>query len=147
MYVEYDSNNSGGSWWLEDADWRRLEEAGWVVAWASLDNLYTDEGNYVRDERGIPVLVPKGQGNSRLAAFNKQDTDGTYRYLGAIAMRAYKPNCSSLRQAADEWEQITGQSATDAGCPCCGQPHTFTLYDDEGKYVESGPQSSYEARW
>jgi hypothetical protein len=31
--VRYESNNSGGDWWLSDKDWRNLEAAGWVVAW------------------------------------------------------------------------------------------------------------------
>lgn len=31
--VEYSSNNSGGSWWLTDEDWKALEEAGWKVDW------------------------------------------------------------------------------------------------------------------
>lgn len=31
--VEYDSNNSGGSWWLTDEDWHNLEAAGWDVEW------------------------------------------------------------------------------------------------------------------
>lgn len=29
----YDSNNSGGSWWLKDEDWVSLEDAGWIVHW------------------------------------------------------------------------------------------------------------------
>lgn len=33
MKVEYSSNNSGGDWWLEDADWFALEKAGWDVKW------------------------------------------------------------------------------------------------------------------
>lgn len=33
MEVEYDSNNSGGSWWLKDEDWYNLEKAGWDVDW------------------------------------------------------------------------------------------------------------------
>ena len=33
MYVEYDSNNSVGSWRLNDEDWKALEQAGWVVEW------------------------------------------------------------------------------------------------------------------
>jgi hypothetical protein len=32
-YVEYDTNNSGGSWWLSDEDWKNLEKAGWEVSW------------------------------------------------------------------------------------------------------------------
>lgn len=31
--VFYDSNNSGGSWWLDDEDWHKLEAAGWTVNW------------------------------------------------------------------------------------------------------------------
>ena len=33
MYVEYITNNSGGSWWLSDDDWKALEAAGWRVEW------------------------------------------------------------------------------------------------------------------
>jgi hypothetical protein len=45
--VEYSSNNSGGSWWLEDADWHALEAAGWEVEWyANRDSEFfgPDEG-------------------------------------------------------------------------------------------------------
>jgi hypothetical protein len=31
--VTYNSNNSGGSWWLTDDDWHALEDAGWEVDW------------------------------------------------------------------------------------------------------------------
>ena len=31
----YDSNNSGGDWWLTDDDWKKLEGAGWTVNWES----------------------------------------------------------------------------------------------------------------
>lgn len=31
--IEYHSNNSGGSWWLSDEDWKALDEAGWQVDW------------------------------------------------------------------------------------------------------------------
>lgn len=36
-YIEYDSNNSGGGWWLKDHDWRALEAAGWEVQWVAKD--------------------------------------------------------------------------------------------------------------
>ena len=36
MYVEYITNNSGGSWWLSDDDWKALEAAGWKVEWRPL---------------------------------------------------------------------------------------------------------------
>jgi hypothetical protein len=141
-YVEYSSNNSGGSWWLSDQNWKDLEAAGWKVVWATLEYLYTEGGHgYVRDADGTPKLVPIGEGNSDFPSFAK---DG--RYFGALAKTAFRPNCNSLRDAAKEWERVTGQCATDAGCPCCGQPHTFTLYRD-GRYVTSGPDASYSASW
>lgn len=31
--VRYYSNNSGGGWWLELRHWKKLERAGWSVAW------------------------------------------------------------------------------------------------------------------
>ena len=33
IIVKYDSNNSGGSWWLDDNDWVKLEQDGWLVLW------------------------------------------------------------------------------------------------------------------
>lgn len=29
----YESNNSGGEWWLTDEDWKNLEKGGWEVEW------------------------------------------------------------------------------------------------------------------
>lgn len=31
--IYYDSNNSGGDWWLTDADWKKLEQHGWIIDW------------------------------------------------------------------------------------------------------------------
>lgn len=147
-YVEYDSNNSGGHWWLKDEDWKALEKAGWIVHWAHLVNVYTkDESGYVRGKNGIPKLVHIEKAPKQKFIFVDKKNDGEYRYMGALARKAYKPNCNDLRAAAEEWERATGQSATDAGCACCGQPHNFTLYDDSGKYLKSGPDTVYEARW
>ena len=45
MKVRYRSNNSGGSWWLSDKDWKALEKDGWVVEWSDetwLDALATE---------------------------------------------------------------------------------------------------------
>lgn len=145
-YVEYDSNNSGGDWWLSDDDWKALEKAGWKVAWASLENQYADNGHYVRDDDGTPKLVPIGTGGSRFPSLAKRDDNGEYRYLGALANGAYRVGLC-LREAAEEWERVTGKSSTDAGCPCCGQPHYFTEYDDDGKFVASGPDTEYTASW
>jgi len=136
-YVEYSSNNSGGRWWLKDDDWRALEAAGWKVVWKTHETVYSDEGGYVYDDDGTPKLQPQ------TGPFGP-DKDG--RWLGALATSAFRSGLS-LREAADEWERVTGKSATDAGCPCCGTPHNFTEYDDNGKYVSSGPESSYSASW
>lgn len=146
MYVEYSSNNSGGSWWLEDGDWKKLESAGWKVEWAHLENLYDDKGGYVRDDDGTPKLVPVGEGNGKFGSIGKRQKNGEWRYMGALAKTAYRVGLN-LRDAADEWERATGKSSTDAGCPCCGQPHNFTEYTAAGKYVTSGPETSYEAHW
>ena len=93
--LEYDSNNSGGSWWLSDENWFDLEEAGWKVNWK-------------KDE-----LDP---------LFRHSIRDG--RWLGALATSASK-EFNSEREGIAEWERITGQSERDNGCECCGPPHRF----------------------
>jgi hypothetical protein len=40
--IVYSSNNSGGSWWLDDEDWQNLENAGWKVRWAKDMDGYAD---------------------------------------------------------------------------------------------------------
>jgi len=60
MKVEYSSNNSGGSWWLKDKDWKKLEKAGWKVEW-------------VKNNKDMKMFL---------------DKDG--RYLGALAKYASK---------------------------------------------------------
>ncbi len=116
MKVEYDSNNSGGHWWLTDADWLALENAGWKVDW-------------IKDDP------------------NRSFKDACKtRFLGALATKAYRTGLS-LQDAVDEWENITGENSTDVGCECCGQPHYFTLYDDDGNYVTSGPEVRSSVSW
>lgn len=116
MQVEYNSNNSGGRWWLTGEDWKALESSGWEVRWFS----------------------------NQTDTIFKPDSEG--RWLGALASRAIRNNLS-LREAVDEWERVTGKSSTEAGCPCCGNPHRFTEYDDNGNWVANGPHVSYEAHW
>lgn len=72
--------------------------------------------------------------------------DENGRWLGTLATSATRCGLR-LREAMEEWECLTGQSSTEAGCPCCGPPHYFTEYTDEDKYVASGPSVSYEVRW
>ena len=90
MKVEYDSNNSGGSWWLSDNDWLNLEKAGWTVHW---------------------------QKDSK---FNS----GRERFLGALATSA-TVEADSVEHAIRMWQEVIQQDPEEAGCPCCGQPHSF----------------------
>lgn len=94
--IVYDSNNSGGVWWLRDEDWIKLEKAGWVVDW-------------YRDQKDTFILF-------------KLDSEG--RRLGALATTAYRDGLS-LRDAIAEWEKITNEYSETKGCPCCGPPHNF----------------------
>lgn len=89
MKIKYSSNNSGGSWWLSDDDWKKLEAAGWSVEW-------------------------------------KKE-----RWLGALAKSASK-DFDSVGAAIREFEEVTGQQASDEGCNCCGAPHSFSW---EGGYA------------
>lgn len=99
-----------------------------------------DEDWYALEKAGWKVAWAK---DSKLPMFGL-DEDG--RWLGALATSASREGLS-LRDAADEWARVTGECATEAGCPCCGNPHSFTQYDDEGNFVESGPHISYGASW
>lgn len=145
-YVEYNPNNSGGHWWLTDDDWRALEKAGWKVQWASTEFVFTPKGEYERDADGTPKLVQIGKGNSKYGSFAEKDKAGVYRYMGALARYAYRTGLP-LREAVAEWERVTSACSTDAGCPCCGNPHNFTEYDAAGKHVASGPSATYSASW
>jgi len=102
-YVEYSSNNSGGSWWLTDQNWYDLEAAGWEVQW-------------IKDEK---------------SPFREA---GTERWLGALAREAIRRDVT-LRVAMAEFEDVTGLSPYDQGCNCCGQPHSFYEYNDDGSYI------------
>lgn len=115
--ISYESNNSHGLWWLTDDDWRALETAGWVVEWA-------------KDYDGLVAQCVR---------------DG--RFLGAIATAASKVGVESMRAGVAEWEKVTGKRSTDAGCPCCGQPHYFTFTDDTTGERTYGPDVTYTAAW
>jgi hypothetical protein len=54
-YVEYSSNNSGGSWWLTDKNWYDLEAAGWEVQWVKdqEDGIFHNKG----EERWLGALA------------------------------------------------------------------------------------------
>lgn len=115
MYkLTYSSNNSGGSWWLEDSDWIALEEAGWTVIWG---------GWNPRDNYETPKAVSA-----------QEIIDGKVgRWLGAIAKEAWK-DVKSPRKGIEEWEAIVGQDPGELGCTCCGPPHNFSWEDELGNY-------------
>lgn len=106
LVIQYDSNNSGGGWWLTDEDWLALEAAGWEVRW------YKNDPFFMRfvDEFGVP----------------------RERFLGALAGSAIRRGLSKSDVIA-EFEQITGQNSDAIGCECCGPPHRFDERDDDAK--------------
>lgn len=106
-YVFYSANNSGGSWWLSDDNWRALEAAGWSVNWAA---------EWPEDQRRF------------------LGEDG--RYMGALARSARYPG-ADLRAAIKSWESATGLASNALGCQCCGTPHDFTVFDADDNYVDS----------
>lgn len=124
----YDSNNSGGSWWLSDKVWQKLADAGWSVHWvrpnpdpnprfASLKETLT--GVYSDD----PTAQVEGD-------FGSYEWAKDHRWLGAVATSCAKagPDPNELLR---EWEEITGQDSADEGCNCCGRPHNFEWHDPE----------------
>lgn len=105
FHVEYSSNNSGGSWWLKDGDWKNLEKEGWRVHW---------EADRPAD------------------AWFSGDVKKTGRWLGALATNACKDfeatsEGDAENKAISEFESITGQDYWSRGCSCCGNPHYMSV--------------------
>lgn len=118
--VEYDSNNSGGSWWLKDEDWEALAAAGWNVHWTQPDKLGS-----LRSAMDDPDYKSPGP-------LDPRDKTGE-RWLGALATAAAK-EFENPRDAIEEFERVTGQDASAEGCNCCGSPHSFSYTDADGGY-------------
>jgi hypothetical protein len=55
--IEYSSNNSGGSWWLSDEDWKALEAAGWDVEWVADEE--EDRLISVKNDRWLGALATR----------------------------------------------------------------------------------------
>ncbi len=132
MRVEYSSNNSGGGWWLDDADWVALEKAGWVVLWGGKYFCHPTYGGLL-DNQG-PNLCPDREScqEGHVAATSAEDAE-RLRWLGSLAREAYR-EAPSAEEAIREWERVTGKSASDEGCNCCGPPHNFSWTDDDGQH-------------
>ena len=93
----YSSNNSGGSWWLSDENWKALEQSGWDVKW------YKDK---------VDIFTNKPHKNGR--------------WLDALATEAFK-KFISIESAIDEFEEVAQQDYYANGCNCCGRPHWISL--------------------
>lgn len=117
ILVEYDSNNSGGDWWLKDEDWEKLEKAGWLVQRAGQEFVFNDKSNYLKDKDGFPT-------------FTENDKDATY-LNSKYRQHAWK-KFETIQEAITEFEEITGANVSDEGCNCCGSPHSFN-WSEEGK--------------
>ena len=119
--LAYSSNNSGGSWWLNDKAWEALEAAGWTVHW--------------RPENYKPFVQEEkreyGDSYSYETALIKTKNPGGV-WLGAKATSAAK-EFDTPEEGVREWEHITGETAGDLGCGCCGPPHNFTFFDGPDK--------------
>ena len=139
IWVEYSSNNSGGSWWLKDKDWAALDAAGWRVEWTGTRPIYKKvAGKEVMqiDDEGLPIMGPQSSGALRP---DSKSPDGKPRWLGALATSAYK-RFDSLAEAISDFESVTGQVASDEGCNCCGPPHSFSTQDSGEHQYASGDE-------
>jgi hypothetical protein len=156
-WIEYDSNNSGGSFWLSDENWKALEEAGWVVGWTVVTEreglrdgerfVHAESGRRYGDtwEEATREYVigaprwPDGKDPGRetiVACARNYDEAVALRkkhggYFGTLAVSAVKRG-ESAQELVDEFERVTGQDASAEGCNCCGPPHSFEWHDDDG---------------
>lgn len=135
MRVTYNSNNSGGSWWLEDKDWKTLEEAGWTVIWGGY---YFCHSNWAKAPKGKNEPCEPGEDCNGHRKYENWKAVGKDRYIGsALAKEAYK-DFNSPAEALREFEKITGQSVMDEGCNCCGSPHSFRWESGSASGEECG---------
>lgn len=123
IMVEYSSNNSGGSWWVNTKQWKKLEKNGWKL-FNSDDFLYTPKGDYQLGKDKLPKRKEPREKDSM---------------FGQYAHYAFK-FFSSPSEAIKEFESLTGLDTTDEGCNCCGAPHSFSW---EGGYCSGDDCSQY----
>lgn len=149
MKVEYSSNNSGGGWWLKDEHWRALEDAGWEVEWGGKWFCHSqfplraglpayplvecpEPNDAKRDALGRPWNDCPGHRIAR--SYGEMESLGDdARWLDALATKANK-EFPDLASAIREWERVTGLTASEEGCNCCGPPHTFSGHDAADQY-------------
>lgn len=120
MRVEYSSNNSGGSWWLKDEDWKALEEAGWDVQWGELEFCFS---NWRGRSPVICASAEVCEGHPEYTSYEQAKKGGGF--LGAVAMKA-SFKCETPEEAIRSFQEVTGQDPGAEGCNCCGPPHIFS---------------------
>lgn len=123
---EYDSNNSGGYWWLKDEDWKKLEEAGWTVMWGG-HYFCTGGWGTTQPPEGAPrCTATTCPGHRKYRSYVEAVAAGPGgRYMGALAVSAQK-EFPSEKMAIAEFEHVAGQDFSDDGCSCCGEPHSMS---------------------
>jgi hypothetical protein len=137
--LTYDTNNSGGRWWLTDQDWEKLATAGWIVHWVHdpkqvhPDNIpdptdKDDPHNWDNNFGGHTHQYSEGY--RLVPAIREGD------WLGAGAKSASK-RFVHPDDGVQEWESLTGQDSHTQGCISCGPPHSFSWEPDDGKYRHS----------
>jgi hypothetical protein len=119
VVVVYDSNNSGGSWWLTYDNWLALEEAGWNVHWIQPKG----GSSFPGPGRSLETYDNPLQPQTR--------HDESINWLGCRAESAAK-EFETPEEGIKEWEKVTGQNAGAYGCSCCGPPHNFEYTDEDG---------------
>jgi hypothetical protein len=109
---EFDENNSGGSWWLNRAQYDALFAAGWKYE--------VDEYDKSRGWDKDPYLGG--------------DPDVPYGWRHNLTLEA-----PSLQAAVENWEAATGEDFFAEGCNCCGAPFSIRSDSDGstgGDYVD-----------
>lgn len=106
LLIEYYSNNSGGSDWLDEKQWKALKKAGWRL-FGFRDFIFDNRGQYALDKKGLPKR-------------KKPQIDKDTKY-------AFK-RFDSIDEAIKEFEKLTGEDSDVEGCECCGKPHCFRHY-------------------
>ena len=110
MKYEFSENNSGGSWWLDRAQYERLMANGWQYEASDFDKeqgfhttpFLADEGDN----------VPWGWRNHLTGEFD------------------------TIQAAVESFERHTGEDFFAEGCNCCGCP--FSIHASEGSEYVSG---------
>jgi hypothetical protein len=130
--VEYNSNNSGGGWWLQDKDWQKLEAAGWTVDWLGLSFCHSkpfgSSGRPAPDTCSSSKVCPGHRGadsyEDALAAGDEARWLGSIARSASIEVVAYSGELAE-GVASAWWADTLGMNPDEEGCNCCGRPHSF----------------------